>query len=178
MSSSLFRYPTAQTSLEYSADVFSSLLSYKDRTYLIENGTVHHFEPGNVLCHQDCLEDQAFIILTGEMEVIEEIQEEKIVIGKLVSGDLVGEIGALFQLPRIASVVAKSPSAVLTIKPEHFWVLLNKTPILHSAVYQQLYERSLQAALCSSHKISKHSGDATDPDLSKFLRCWQVSTPN
>jgi CRP-like cAMP-binding protein len=112
------------------------------------------------------------------MEVIEEIQEEKIVIGKLVSGDLVGEIGALFQLPRIASVVAKSPSAVLTIKPEHFWVLLNKTPILHSAVYQQLYERSLQAALCSSHKISKHSGDATDPDLSKFLRCWQVSTPN
>jgi len=178
MANSLFRYPTSDIANEYSSDVFSSLLSYKDRTYLIENGTVHHFEPGQVLCHQDCLEDQAFIILTGEMEVVEELENERIVIGKLVSGDLVGEIGALFQLPRIATVVAKAPSAVLTIKPEHFWVLLNKTPILHSAVYQQLYERSLQAALCSSHKLSQQAKDGNDPDLSKFLRCWQISTPN
>ena len=177
MTDSEIRYQPANRAIDNSAYVFSNLLSYKDRTFLIENGRVRHLEKGDLLCHQDKLEDVAYIILTGEMSVVEAIDDKEITIGRVISGDLVGEIGALFHLPRIASVVAKGPAAVLEIAPDDFWALLNRTPILHSAVYQQLYERSLQAALCSTPALKDKSEDK-QPDLSRFLRCWHMSKPN
>lgn len=177
MNDSEIRNQSSHRAIDHNAYVFSNLLSYQDRTFLIENGRVRHFEKGELLCRQDKLEDVAYIILTGEMDVVESIEEKQIPIGRLVSGDLAGEIGALFHLPRIASVVAKGPAAVLEISPDSFWTLLNRTPILHSAVYQQLYERSLQAALCSTPALKDKAADK-QPDLSRFLRCWHMSKPN
>ena len=85
---------------------FGDLLSTQDREYLVENSHIKIFNKGDVLCRQNRIEDVLYVILMGEVEVIEEHTDEtrSMPIGKLYTGDLVGEIAALFTVPRIASV--------------------------------------------------------------------------
>jgi CRP-like cAMP-binding protein len=83
----------------------------------------------------------------------------------------VGEIGALFSLPRIATVTATKPSVVLEVPAQAFSELLNKTPILQGAVYQRLYERSLKTAMQSIPVVSQQNYPNM-PELSRVLKCW------
>ena len=156
---------------------FRELLSSGDRAYLVEHSAVRTLPAGETLCKQNRLEKELFIILMGEVEIIEEVDGKNISIGKLQSGDLVGEIGALFTVPRIASVVTTIPTVVLEISASEFISLIDKTPNLHGAVYQQLYERSLETALCSSSVLYGDKPHQAD-DLSRVLSCWKVAKPN
>ncbi len=156
---------------------FRELLSSNERAYLVEHSRVRSLATGDTLCQQNKLESELFVILMGEVEVIEEVDGKQIRIGKLRSGDLVGEIGALFGVPRIASVMATTPAVVLEISASEFTRLIDKTPNLHGAVYQQLYERSLETALCSS-AVQHDPTAAQNDNLSRVLRCWKVDAPN
>lgn len=156
---------------------FRELLSSKERTYLVDRGKVHAVDTGTVLCRQEKLEDRLYVILLGEMDVIEKVNGKELLVGKLSTGDLVGEIGALFTVPRIASVVATVPTVVLELLPNVFSELIDKTPNLHGAVYQGLYERSLETALCSAVDLSKEK-QGPSQGLSRLLSCWQYNQYN
>lgn len=152
---------------------FRESLSAKDRAYLIENGKLYTVAEDTVLCQQNKVEKILYVILMGEVEIIETINNEKIHVGKLSTGDLVGEIGALFTVPRIASVVTITPTVVLEITTHVFKALLAKSVDLQDLVYQQLYERSLETALYSTRAIKNGQANSV-PDLSNVLSCWQT----
>ncbi|MGD8568336.1 MAG: cyclic nucleotide-binding domain-containing protein [Gammaproteobacteria bacterium] len=151
--------------------VFDDLLSGRERRYLVEHGHVRSLEVGEQLCRQNAVEDTVYILLTGEVEIIENVKDDKISLGRLRQGDIVGEIGALFSLPRIANVTATKPSVVLEVSARDFSKLLNDTPILQGAVYQRLYERSLKTAMQSMPVFSQQD-NASMPELSRVLKCW------
>lgn len=151
--------------------VFDDLLSGRERRYLVEHGHVRSLETGEYLCQQNALEDSIYLLLTGEVEIIENVENNNVTLGKLQRGDIVGEIGALFSLPRIANVKASKPSVVLEISAGDFSKLLHDTPILQGAVYQRLYERSLKTAM-QSIPVFSQMNQAAMPELSRVLKCW------
>ena len=157
--------------------VFNDLLSTSEREYLVKHGKVRTLSEGETICHQNALEDSIYVVLTGEVEILEQLEDTTVALGKLRHGDIVGEIGALFSVPRIASVKATKSSVVLEVDGNSFSNLLNKTPILQNAVYQRLYERSLKTALQSIPEMSSVSS-VDSPNLSSMLQCWNSKKIN
>ena len=164
---------TAPVAPSVQTGAFRELLSAKDRAFLIENGTLYTVAADTVLCEQNKVEDMLYVVLMGEVEIVETVNDVKITVGKLTTGDLVGEIGALFSVPRIASVVTTSRTVVLKVSTQTFKTLLDRSTDLQDLVYQQLYERSLETALYSTRAMSDGEKFAV-PDLSKVLSCWQM----
>jgi len=164
---------TAPVAPSIKTGAFRELLTAKDRAFLIENGTLYSVAEDTVLCQQNKVEDLLYVVLMGEVEIVESVNDVEISVGKLTTGDLVGEIGALFSVPRIASVVTTSRTVVLKISTKIFKALLNRSIDLQDLVYQQLYERSLETALYSTRAMTDGSS-ASVPDLSKVLSCWQI----
>jgi CRP-like cAMP-binding protein len=156
---------------------FGHQLSAEDRAFLVKNSLVYQASPGTIICHQNGVEKVLYILLFGEVEVAEEVQGRKIVLGQLKAGELFGEISALFTVPRIATVTALKPTVVLEIPADKFAVLIDSTPLLREIVYKKLYERSLETALRTMPVFDKFSQTAK-PDLSAMLRCWQVNNKN
>jgi len=151
--------------------VFDDLLSVRERQFLVEHGQVRSLNTGETLCQQNAVEDSIYVLLRGEVEIVEDVENKQISLGKLHRGDIVGEIGALFSVPRIASVTASKPSVVLAVPAKDFAELLNKTPILQGAVYQRLYERSLKTAMQTMPIFSQQDNPAMT-ELSRVLKCW------
>lgn len=129
--------------------IFGDLMSQKDREYLLQRGTIRVVEVGTVLCKQHTRDDRVFILINGAVEVTEESQKEKVSLGKLYSGEVFGEIAALFMMPRIATVTVIKPSVVLEIPGEVLGDLLEKVPVLRNAVFERYHHRSIQTALKS-----------------------------
>jgi CRP-like cAMP-binding protein len=152
---------------------FGHQLSLEDRRFLVQNSLVYQASPGTIICHQNGTERVLYIMLYGEVEVSEEVQGRKIVLGHLKSGELFGEISALFTVPRIATVTALKPAVVLEIPADKFAELIDRTPMLRELVYQKLYERSLETALRTMPVFEKFTRNAK-PDLSAMLRCWKL----
>ena len=157
--------------------VFNDLLSTHEREFLVKNGQIRSLKDGDTLCQQNEVEESIFVVLTGEIAIVESVKDKTIELGRLRRGDIVGEISALFSVPRIASAKATKQSVVLEVSGRSFNELLIKTPILQNAVYQRLYERSLKTALQTIPKISdKNRLDI--PGLSTMLQCWNSSKIN
>ena len=126
---------------------FGNVLTSSEREFLVANSQIKAFRTGEPLCRQNNVDDKLYVILVGEVVVIEEkAADTKITLGKLSRGNLVGEIAALFTVPRIASVYATQPTTALEVSAPVFSNLLDTAPSLSSMVYQKLYERSLDTA--------------------------------
>lgn len=157
---------------------FGELLSPEDRKFLIEHGLVYQANSGTILCQQDKIGDDLYIILHGEVEVTEKAGEKRKVIGKLCTGELFGEISALFSVPRIATVAANKPSVILEVSKSDFQELLNHTPVLKELVYERLYERSLETAIRTWPSNNIALSQIPMDDLSMLLSCWKPEQIN
>ena len=157
---------------------FGELLTAEDRKYLMEHGLVYQASTGTILCQQDKVGDDLFIILHGEVEVSEKAGDTRKVLGKLSTGELFGEISALFSVPRIATVSANRPSVILEVCKEDFIELLDHTPNLKDMVYERLYERSLETAIRTWPSNNIALSQIPMDDLSMLLSCWKPEKIN
>lgn len=157
---------------------FGELLTPEDRKYLIEHGLVYQASSGTILCQQNKIGDDLFIILHGEVEVSEKAGEKRKVLGKLSTGELFGEIAALYSVPRIATVSAYKPSVILEVSKTDFLALLEHAPNLKDLVYERLYERSLETAVRTWPANNIALSQIPMDDLSMLLNCWKPDQIN
>ena len=129
--------------------IFGDLLSKEDREYLLHRGTVRVVEPGEVLCKQYQRDSSVFVLLNGAVEVTEEVKNTTVSLCKLYSGEVFGEIAALFMMPRIATVTVIKNSVVLEIPGEVLGELIDKVPVLRDAVFERYHHRTINTALRS-----------------------------
>lgn len=127
--------------------LLGDLLSTADREFLVGQGRVIVEDAGAVLCRQHQHDTRVFIILDGSVEVTEEVQGRTITIRTLHTGELFGEIAALFMMPRIATVTVTRPSVFLEIPGSALEQLVERLPKVRDAVFMRYRERMLQAAL-------------------------------
>ncbi len=142
--------------------IFGDLLSQQDREYLLERGTIRVAGVGEVLCKQYQRDSHVFVLINGAVEVTEEVQNKTVSLGKLQSGEVFGEIAALFMMPRIATVTVIKNSVVLELPGEVLGELIDKVPVLRDAVFERYHHRSIHTALKSVSIFSSLSDDAFD----------------
>ncbi|GMR07518.1 MAG: hypothetical protein BMS9Abin26_0521 [Gammaproteobacteria bacterium] len=140
--------------------LFGDLLTSEDREFLMKNGLVRTAPKGTVLCKQAQRDQRVFIIITGSVDVTETLNGKKIILGQLGTGEIFGEIGALFMTPRIATVTTTKDSVLLEIPGGILEELINSSDSIRDAVYKRYRERTLRTALRSVVIFSHLNDDA------------------
>ena len=107
----------------------------------------HNLDAGDVLFNSGDTSNGAYILLSGQLEVSIDKDGEKIVIGSVDVGDLVGEVGILSNVPRTATVSAVSNASVLLLTREIFTDLIKTNSSVNEKVIGLLSERLASATI-------------------------------
>ena len=99
---------------------------YKDGEILIKQG-----EPGNCM----------FMIQSGEVEVIKEMDERETLIAKRGKGDFVGEMALFSKELRSATVKASGKVKALTVDKRNLLVNIQKNPTLAFKIIEVMSAR-------------------------------------
>lgn len=99
------------------------------------------FESGEVLMQEGDYGDVAYIILSGEAEVVVNTDSGEQPVAKVGKNDFVGEIAILIDVPRTATVRATTTLVALGIQKEHFFKLLTNFPDMAVEVMRALAHR-------------------------------------
>jgi CRP-like cAMP-binding protein len=99
------------------------------------------YKPGQPLVRQGDLGDAAYILVEGVAEVVLERNGEDMVLTELGKNAIVGEIAILCDVPRTATVRAKTPLTTLRITKEVFFRLVRDFPEIGVEVMRTLAQR-------------------------------------
>jgi len=104
----------------------SSLMTFDDQEILFEAG-----DPS----------DSAYVIMSGDLEILTDTEQGYAVAGVLSVNDLVGEMGVLTNSPRSATIRARGQVKALKIDAEMFLNLVAENPSVALSVMCQLSEK-------------------------------------
>ena len=99
-------------------------------------------EPGKVLCKEGQIGHEFFVIVAGKVQIT---QKDKPV-RTLSSGDFLGEIALLTELPRTATVTAETPVRLFVLTGRDFRVVLDNNPNVERKVLRTLARRLAQTS--------------------------------
>ncbi|UCD98791.1 MAG: CoA-binding protein [Chloroflexota bacterium] len=136
--------------------LFASMPDH-DLDLLCEMVTEVHLNPGDELFAEGSPGDSAYIIETGEIEILKSSGERMVLLAVRKSGDVIGEMSLLESAPRFASGRAKTDSKLLAISHAQLDDLLNTSP---SAAKSLLFTitsrlRSTELMLRQSEKMAQ-----------------------
>ena len=99
------------------------------------------FKPGQELFHQGDEGDAAYLILSGEADVIADTPSGEVPVATVGQNAVVGEIAILCEVPRTASVRAVTQVETLKIEKEHFLRLIREFPDMGVEIMRELGQR-------------------------------------
>ena len=99
------------------------------------------YAEGDVLFRQGDVGDAAFVIITGEAEVSIDTDKGPLVVARLRDHDFVGEIAILCDVPRTATVTARSKVEALRITKDLFFRMVKEFPEIAIEVMRELAQR-------------------------------------
>lgn len=99
------------------------------------------FESGENIVVEGDFGDVAFIILEGAADVVIGTPRGEQHVATVGQNDFVGEIAILIDVPRTATVRAKTEVVALAVSKEHFFKLLNTFPDIAVEVMRALAHR-------------------------------------
>ena len=99
------------------------------------------YDPGQNLFRQGEVGDAAYVIVEGVADIIVETDDGEIPVAEFKDNAFVGEIAILCDIPRTATVRAKTKLIVLKITKEHFLGLIKDFPELGIEVMRELAAR-------------------------------------
>jgi len=111
--------------------------------FLIRFGKLRSFKPDEALMTQGEPSTSIHFILEGQVRVERQRRSdsERIVLAHLGSGEIVGEMGVMVDLPRSATVIAAKPTSTLELDTASFERAARAFPILHRVLAKLLSER-------------------------------------
>ncbi len=116
------------------------------------------YESGEFLCKQDEVGDSAFIIIEGEAEVIVDAPDGPLTIATRGANDVIGEIAILCDIPRTASVCAKSHLVTLKVTKDVFLQLITGYPQTAVAILRILADRLQKTTMQLREALAKAEG--------------------
>jgi CRP-like cAMP-binding protein len=111
---------------------FLSSISLQERQNLSLRGTYRYARTGEVLIKEGQDEGRLFLLISGHWEARKD--ESQIILGKIQSGDWVGEVSFFDPAGAMCSVVAVEPSEYWEITREAFEKFINDSPSTGSAI--------------------------------------------
>ena len=112
---------------------------------------------GQVLFEEGSRGDRAYVIESGELEVIKDSGGRPVLLDLRRAGDVIGEIALLEDTPRTATLRARTDSSLLAINQEQFDILVNGSPtaarVLLNTVVGRI--RNMNVLLRQSEKMAQ-----------------------
>lgn len=99
------------------------------------------FDPGKLLCRQGDPGDAAYLIIEGEVEIIAETPAGPLVLATLGANEIVAEMAILTDMPRAATVKARSRLVALRISKEPFMRMVREFPSMAVSIMRELAHR-------------------------------------
>jgi len=121
------------------APLFSEL-SKKELTQLARMSDDLELEAGHVLCREGRSGREFFVIVQGEVEVTRKGKPVK----RSGGDEFYGEIALLEDIPRTATVKAKTPVRLFVLSSRDFRRLVQSSPSVESKVMRSLARRLLE----------------------------------
>ncbi len=118
------------------------------------------FEEGQTLFKQGDEGDAAYVVMEGEADVIIDTPAGEIVLASVGRNDFIGEIAILCDVPRTATIRAKSHLETLKVSKEHFLRLMLEFPEMGVEVMRELADRLVKtsADLAASKEKLRQAG--------------------
>jgi CRP-like cAMP-binding protein len=99
------------------------------------------YAPGQEVFHQGDPGDAAYVVLTGDADILIDTPAGEQKVAAVEPNAIVGEIAILCDVARTATVKAASPLEVLRIRKEHFVELLSENPGMALEIMRVLADR-------------------------------------
>ncbi|MFQ5985185.1 MAG: cyclic nucleotide-binding domain-containing protein [Alphaproteobacteria bacterium] len=99
------------------------------------------FGPDESLCRQGDAGDAAYIIVDGEADVLVDTPGGPITVARVGKNDIVGEIAILCDVPRTATVTARTELTTLKISKDLFFQLVGQFPEMSIEIMRELASR-------------------------------------
>ncbi len=99
------------------------------------------FLPGQDLCKQGDVGDAAYVIISGEADILVNQDGNEIVVAQVGENAVIGEIAILCEVPRTATVRATSKLQTLKIDKETFLRLIREFPDMGIEIMRELADR-------------------------------------
>jgi CRP/FNR family transcriptional regulator, cyclic AMP receptor protein len=116
------------------------------------------FMAGDQLCRQGDVGDAAYIILEGDADVLVDTPRGTIKVATVGRNDIIGEIAILCDVPRTATVTARSDVETLKISKDGFFHLVTQFPQIGVEVMHELASRlhhTTQALSAAKGRLSE-----------------------
>jgi CRP/FNR family transcriptional regulator, cyclic AMP receptor protein len=94
-------------------------------------------KPGKVLCKEGELGHEFFVIVDGKVQVTRKGRR----VATLSSGDFVGEVAVVTEMPRTATVTAETPVRLFVLTRREFRAVLDQNPTVERKVLRALARR-------------------------------------
>jgi CRP/FNR family transcriptional regulator, cyclic AMP receptor protein len=134
---------------------------------LRRHGVMREFPTGQALCHERQIPDRVLILRSGRVKITGSTPEgREVVLAFRGPGELVGEMSALDDQPRSATVVALEPVGALAIAPADFRGLITAHPSIAMAVLSLLSRRLRDA---DAKRIESVVGTSQERVASRLL---------
>ncbi len=103
--------------------------------------TEEEYAPGEIIFYENEPGDAMYIIISGEIQIIEGIDSNRVILATMEKGDLLGELAVLDDEFRSASAKAVDDVLLLSIKKEEFRELIREYPDLSFEIFKVLNQR-------------------------------------
>jgi CRP/FNR family transcriptional regulator, cyclic AMP receptor protein len=119
---------------------------------------------GDELFHQGDYGDAAYVILKGEADILVDTPQGAVKVATLDKNQIIGEIAILCDVPRTATVVARSDLEILRLSKEGFFHLVTQFPQVGIQVMSELASKltrttqALSAARARLDELDKDDG--------------------
>lgn len=125
------------------ASTHLAVLDQSALVFLIRFGKTRTFAAGEPLMTQGEPSTSIHFLLEGQVRVERQRRSdsERVVLAHLGSGEIVGEMGLMVDLPRSATVIAAKPTTTLELDSASFERAARAFPILHRVLAKLLSER-------------------------------------
>jgi signal transduction histidine kinase len=116
-------------------------LSDEDLTRICSESTDVGLAAGEVLFREGEAGDRAFVVASGQVEVLKATGSRDALLAVRSAGDVIGEMALLEQAPRSATVRARGEAELVSIPRAALDELLTTSPAAARAVFEQLTRR-------------------------------------
>jgi CRP-like cAMP-binding protein len=99
------------------------------------------FKKGATIIHEGTTGSNAYLILSGSVEVYKKVGDEKLVLSRLVKGNIFGEMSLVDDKPRSATIVALEDTEVRILSRERFESMLEQNPRAVLPLLKQVFQR-------------------------------------
>jgi CRP-like cAMP-binding protein len=171
---------------------FLGMLSDEELSALQARAINRNFRRGAALLREGEAPTRVLVLTDGRAKTVTYTEDGKeVVLGFIGPGELAGEVAAIEDRPRSASVIAVEPVETLALATSDFWTLLDEHPriwvVVHKIVIRRLRLADLQRKEFSGSntlgrvsrrlvELSDTSGAITLPLTQEELAGWTGSS--